>query len=304
MLERWVSYTEIRYETDRHSKLHHMLSIPFAELLLLTSRAEIRGILPKQGPAIVAANHTSGLDPFLLHLLAIVKAERTISSFARRSMLQEGVVDSMEAHARRTQKDEKGLKWKLRQWYLSGFNPIPVDIRNVSAESSRVNLAAFKKATEELREGRMVGIFPQGTRKPELDLLDNLEGIILLGKKNPDVPIYPVGFNGTDKGVFAKFRIHIGQPFTFKEMSGEASSDFIARRMAEQITDPSLKSAWRLNHEFGWSRDDVRKSKGVYHQIGETADLLEQIAKTDLDFVRLPQPEIDRQIQATGSLIE
>lgn len=298
MLERWSAYRNIKFETPEHKRGHHYVSLIPAEILLLLSRAEIKGELPREGPGIIAINHESLKDPFLAHLLVVLKGRRTVRFFAHRWRLQEDVEPTEEAKKRRTQNDMAKIFKRFERWYLNGFNPIPVDIGGTSPESRRVNREAFETANKELREGRLVGMFPQGTRKPELDLLDMMKGITLLARRNPDVPVVPVGFNGTDGSLTKKLRVNIGPSFTFRDTPpGVDFLDFVADRIAEQIEDPSLKSAWRLNRRVGWSKEDIERSKGVYPEIGGTADLLTQIAKTDPDFVKLPQKEIDRQIK-------
>ncbi len=319
MLERLDAYKNLGFETPKHSKFHHYASIPFAEILLKVSRAEINGTLPNEGPAIVVANHVSLKDAFLLHLIAILQAQRTISVFANRSRLEKGVSESEEAKAGRTQEDVGGIRRSFLRWYLNGFNPIPVDIGGTTPESRRVNMAAFKRATEELKAGRLVGIFPQGHRKPDRDLLDMMEGITTLVKMNPDVPIYPVGFSGTDKGLVGKIKINIGEPFTYRDIpaiyrSSRVKTDersriieLIADRIAEQIEDPALKSAWRLK-KLGWTKEEVEDSHTQYPALDETAGLIDVMTRFDPGLANLSYQEMKKVLldadRASASLID
>lgn len=86
--------------------------------------------LPQSGPAIVVANHISGIDPFLL----IASSKRPIRF----------IVAKEQYH-------RFGLEWMFR---ASGC--IPVD-RTGKPER------AFRAALQALKEGEVVGIFPHGT---------------------------------------------------------------------------------------------------------------------------------------------
>ena len=86
--------------------------------------------LPESGPAIVVANHISGIDPFLL----IASSTRPIRF----------IVAKEQYH-------RFGLEWMFR---ASGC--IPVD-RTGRPER------AFRAALQALKDGEVVGIFPHGT---------------------------------------------------------------------------------------------------------------------------------------------
>ena len=85
--------------------------------------------LPRSGPAIVVANHVSGLDPLLL-----VSASRRPLRFI----------------VAREQYRRPELKWLLR-----AMGCIPVD-------RERQPQKALRHALRSLREGEVVALFPEG----------------------------------------------------------------------------------------------------------------------------------------------
>ncbi len=85
--------------------------------------------LPKSGPAIVVANHISGLDPLLL----IASSRRPLRFLVAREQYQ-----------------RFGLTW-----LLSAIGCIPVD-------RERKSERALRSALRALREGEVIAIFPHG----------------------------------------------------------------------------------------------------------------------------------------------
>ncbi len=90
--------------------------------------------IPSDGPAILAANHQSFLDDLLLPL---VVPKRKVVFLAKADYFD---------------------KWYLR-WFFKGANVIPV-----RRESKSDSEAALRAGVQALAEGRLVGIFPEGTR--------------------------------------------------------------------------------------------------------------------------------------------
>ncbi len=85
--------------------------------------------LPEEGPALVVANHVSGLDPMMI----LAACQRPVHF----------IIAAEQYH-------RFGLNWLFR---LGGC--IPVD------RSSRSD-SAFRVALQALREGKVVGLFPEG----------------------------------------------------------------------------------------------------------------------------------------------
>lgn len=142
--------------------------------------------LPTTGGVIIAANHVSYLDPPLMGCAV----DRPVHFMAKRELFQIPV-----------------LGWLIRQ-----LNAFPVQQRGADRR-------AIRHALEVLRSGKVVGIFPEGTRGNGRVLLKPQPGCVLLAAK-ARVPIVPMAITGAEKVVPtgklfprpAKIRVFVGEP--------------------------------------------------------------------------------------------
>ena len=119
--------------------------------------------LPKEGPALVVANHISGLDPMLM----LAACQRPVH-----------FIIASEQYYR------FGLTWLFR---LGGC--IPVD------RSSRDD-SAFRAALQALHEGKVVGLFPEGgMHLPGKGPKRLKRGVARLAKLSGS-PVYPMHVSG------------------------------------------------------------------------------------------------------------
>ena len=131
--------------------------------------------LPKHGPALVVANHVSGLDPLLL----IAASERPLRFIIARE-----------------QYERFGLHWLLR-----AVGCIPLD----RAASPHRALAAARRA---LLHGEVVALFPHGRIHLEAEGPARLKPGILHLAKLSGAPVYPLridGVRGVGRTVSAVF---------------------------------------------------------------------------------------------------
>lgn len=132
--------------------------------------------LPKHGPALVVANHVSGLDPLLL----IAASERPLRFIIARE-----------------QYERFGLHWLLR-----AVGCIPLD----RAASPLRALAAARRA---LQHGEVVALFPHGRIHLDTEGPARLKPGILHLAKLSGAPVYPLrieGVRGAGRTVSAVFR--------------------------------------------------------------------------------------------------
>lgn len=121
--------------------------------------------------AIFAVNHTSFIDP----VFAAIASPRKLHFLVRRSLYQ----------------------YKFFGKLIANVNTIPVD-------RDRLDSGAFKKIIKVLKSGKLLLIFPEGTRSPDGNLLPGRSGIGLIALK-AKVPIIPVYVKGTYK-IFPRHR--------------------------------------------------------------------------------------------------
>jgi 1-acyl-sn-glycerol-3-phosphate acyltransferase len=148
--------------------------------------------LPKHGPALVVANHVSGLDPLLM-IAASTRPLRFIIA--------------------REQYERFGLYWLLR-----AVGCIPLD----RAASPHRALAAARHA---LQHGEVVALFPQGRIHLDTEAPGRLKPGIQHLAKLSGAPVYPMrieGVRGAGHTVAAVFmrsraRLTVFPCFTYQE---------------------------------------------------------------------------------------
>ncbi|MBU4227569.1 1-acyl-sn-glycerol-3-phosphate acyltransferase [bacterium] len=119
--------------------------------------------IPKNGAVIIASNHVSSFDPFVL----AASIDREIYFISKK----------------------EAFKSVLGRYLFTNLNAFPVDRENV-------DVLAFKKALKILQEGKILGIFPEGTRSLNGELQELKLGVIKIAMKT-GVPVLPVGIIGT-----------------------------------------------------------------------------------------------------------
>ena len=141
-------------------------------VLTIAFRPRIEGVrhVPRRGPAILACNHVSYLDWLFLPL---VVRWRHISFLAK-----------LEYFTR------PGLRGRLQRFFFTNTGQVPVDRSGSDASS-----AALRTAARLLREGKLVGIFPEGSRSRDGRLNRGRTGLARIAAETgvPVVPCATVG---------------------------------------------------------------------------------------------------------------
>lgn len=187
-------------------------------LLRMFCRPTIEGLehIPASGAAILASNHLAVADSFLLPL----QVPRRITFLAKREYFT-----------------EPGLKGFVKKQFFSGVGQVPIDRSGGNAAQ-----AAMDTAVRLLREGKLLGIYPEGTRSPDGRLYKGKTGVARMALE-AGVPVIPVAMIGTDKvnpigsKMWRPGHVHVkvGAPLDFSRYEGMAGDRFIERSMTDEI---------------------------------------------------------------------
>ena len=175
--------------------LKHILLGPFLRLLF---RPKVSGTVPT-GPAIIAANHLSFCDSLFLPL--VVPGQLVF-------------IGKDDYFVR------KGVKGRLMAAFFLGVGTIPVARRGGSEAAD-----ALETALRVLKEGRLFGSYPEGTRSPDGRLYRGKTGVARLAVES-GAPVHPCALIGTDEIQPTGRRIpwpvrrpliRFGEPLTYAE---------------------------------------------------------------------------------------
>jgi 1-acyl-sn-glycerol-3-phosphate acyltransferase len=175
--------------------------------------------VPRKGPAILAMNHLSFIDSFFIPAVL----NRRITYVAKAEYFDD---------------------WKTA-WFFRSVGQIP--IRRGAGSAWR---RALDSAAEVLDEGKLFGIYPEGTRSKDGNLHRGHTGIARLVLET-GVPVIPVGLSGTDRAMpigskfprlFTKVGVKLGEPLDFSEYIGRTD-----RQVLRHITDTVMSEIQKLS---------------------------------------------------------
>ena len=187
-------------------------------LLAILGRPKIEGLeyVPQSGPAILASNHLAVMDSFYLPLVV-----RRRITFLAKSEYFTGT----------------GFKGWLSRRFFTGVGQVPIDRSSADAAQG-----ALDTAERVLGEGKLLGMYPEGTRSPDGRLYKGKTGLARLALET-GVPVIPVAMIGTNKvnppGTsmlrFGKVTVRFGKPMDFSRFDGLAGNRFIERAVVDEV---------------------------------------------------------------------
>jgi 1-acyl-sn-glycerol-3-phosphate acyltransferase len=201
--------------------------------------------IPASGPAILASNHLSVIDSVYLPLLL----DRPVTFPAK-----------AEYFAAR---GPAGRAWAA---YLRSTSQLAID-----RDNPRTAQAALELALELLRDGQLLGFYPEGTRSPDGRLYRGRSGIGYLALRS-GAPVFPVAMTGTRQmlppgSLFPRphrIEVRIGKPMTFDDVTGMPPA-----RARGAIADQVMTAIARLSgQEYVHLYASARKA-----QLAESAGL-------------------------------
>jgi 1-acyl-sn-glycerol-3-phosphate acyltransferase len=194
-------------------------------LWLVTRRALVRGLdkVNAENGAILMANHTSHLDPPL-----IIAINKIPIRFLTKKIL---------------------FYFPFFGWALWMTGHIPI---NRSDRSSA--FSSLDRAAELISTGRLVAIFPEGTRSDTKELHPFKKGGFVLAVKGK-IPIIPVGIAGTQEAMpkgwcwmkRGSVRVVFGEPIDTSGYTLETKEELMERVRTRMLEHRDEAESWKEN---------------------------------------------------------
>lgn len=199
---------EIIY-TEKVYKLIRTVGRPFVMAKFKPLFLNLENI-PKEGPIIFASNHRQTLDPFFIISASNIPIHW--AALKRFFTADDSIFNN----------SKNPFLCKFTAVLFKGIGAVPI-------ERGKLNISSIKKMSEYLKNGRCVGIFPEGTtnKKPEeQDLLKIHTEFLHLAKKN-DAWVLPISTVWAPKqsNVKNKIVINFREPFKVGDMSIDEATD-------------------------------------------------------------------------------
>ncbi len=195
--------------------------------LLFRVKVEGRENIPAKGPAIFASNHTSYVDPIVIG----ISVKPQVTFLAKRELFSVPILGSI----------------------IKMLGALPV-------RSGVADRESLRKILEALQDGKFAGLFPEGTRSRDGDLLPPRMGVAMIALKT-NSPIVPTAISGTYKVLpadahfirLAPVKIRFGPPIY--------PEDFADKRDRRQLISEQIMEEIRRLLEIN-KRSEERKQAG------------------------------------------
>ncbi|MFJ4623359.1 lysophospholipid acyltransferase family protein [Streptomyces sp. NPDC088812] len=198
---------------------YHLLKyVVLGPLLRLLFRPRTEGLehVPASGAAIIAGNHLSFSDHFLMP--AVLK--RRITFLAKAEYFT-----------------GPGIKGRLTAAFFRSVGQIPVD-----RSGKEAGQAAIREGLGVLRKDELLGIYPEGTRSHDGRLYKGKVGVAVMALK-AGVPVVPCAMIGTFEAQppgkkipsFRPVVIRFGEPLDFSRYAGMENDKTVLRAVTDEI---------------------------------------------------------------------
>lgn len=181
-------------------------------------RPWVKGLdnVPAEGAAILASNHLSFSDSIFMPLMV----PRPVVFLAKSEYFT-----------------GKGIKGRLTATFFRLTNQLPMDRSGGAASALSLNAGM-----DVLKNGSLLGIYPEGTRSPDSRLYRGKVGVARLALQ-ARVPVIPVAMIGTDKVQpigkrmpnIRRIGMIFGEPLDFSRYYGMEDDRLIQRSVTDEI---------------------------------------------------------------------
>jgi 1-acyl-sn-glycerol-3-phosphate acyltransferase len=195
-----------------------MKTFVLGPVVKLLFRPWVKGLdnVPAEGAAILASNHLSFSDSIFMPLMV----PRPVVFLAKSEYFT-----------------GTGIKGRLTAAFFRLTNQLPMDRSGGAASAQSLNAGM-----EVLRNGSLMGIYPEGTRSPDARLYRGKVGVARLALQ-ARVPVIPVAMIGTDKVQpigkrvpnIRRIGMIFGEPLDFSRYYGMEDDRLVQRSVTDEI---------------------------------------------------------------------
>ncbi len=181
--------------------------------VIFRPKAEGTEHVPATGGAILASNHLSAADWIFMPL----SLKRRVTFLAKAEYFT-----------------GTGVKGFLRRFFFSASGQVPIDRSSASAAED-----AIRTGEVILREGKLLGIYPEGTRSPDGRLYRGKTGVARMALETAS-PVIPVAMIYHHKKLpfgrkVTRVTVKFGEPLDFSRYEGLSGDRFVERSITDEI---------------------------------------------------------------------
>ncbi|MBA9006647.1 lysophospholipid acyltransferase family protein [Thermomonospora cellulosilytica] len=196
-----------------------LLRIVLSPIMYVVWRPRNSGMenVPRSGPALLVSNHQSFAD----HFFGPLPLRRRIFFIGKAEYFT-----------------GKGVKGLVSRAFFTGVGVVPVD-----RTGGRASEAALETGLRILAEGKLLGIYPEGTRAPDNRLYRGKTGVARLALKSK-VPVIPMAMINTFELMPAgqpyprlgvRPGVKFGRPMDFSRYYGMEDDPKVLRKVTDEI---------------------------------------------------------------------
>lgn len=176
---------------------------------LYRCRADGTRHLPAQGPVILAVNHKADMDPVVVGMVF----DRPLVFMAKRELFEVPGLGRL----------------------ITALGAFPID-------RGAGDRTALETSLRLLADGKVLLMFPEGTRQPDDEIHEFLPGVGLIALRS-GAPVVPVAVRGTDRLMrhgrpgYPALRVKVGPPVDLSGIDGRGSAAYreAVRRMHDAV---------------------------------------------------------------------
>ncbi len=194
--------------------LYSVARLILGAVVRLLFRVTIKGAsnVPSEGPVVVCVNHIAWWDP----VLVAIAVNRPVHFMAKKELFHYPV-----------------LSYLFRKVYAFPVN------------RGKPDLGAVKAALGILREGHVLGVFPEGTRQKDRERLGEMHAGAALFALRTGAPVVPAAIRGTYR-IGKPVVLVFGESLTLQARTGKTSADM---EEGARVIENAILRLWESTRE-------------------------------------------------------